>query len=721
MNVTFHVDYAYTERQTKDVAANWEGERVEDVTLALMPALPAKVGLVGSAFKYLQQYGISPLDQVIRFAVTKGGKAVPLAKNAPASEYGSATIKAAPPGYWRYYVISDYSVPALQLRSVGGSRVGDGMGVAIAGGGPELANVPGLTLFISSIQGCDQASTAQGPMKDPTQLKYPDCLSWDTVGNEKDPATGFCKASVTIGVTTFTFWLYCGEAPLAAPAAVASRSVHLVEYDQAPLRNEWQMCAVEMPLDGTKVDLDAIVARATSSTVCPAGTTATLWDFKAGAPDCLSPGQRLLYPDGHPTDIEALYDVAANPSPSTTGGFNLPVAVLTYRFPLPTPNTYTALSLNFAYRIQNAVLAVRVQAGNDGVGGGTGLVIAGNQNLGVDPVLKTLGDRDSLRLDWTMISSNATVGTFSFLLIPTTWTQSTSGAALARVQLCDTALRVKTFAKQSWGTAGLEVGTSYPVQKFLQADNGLPAKIVTTKSRTRVKFNRTSQAFEDLGSEREDALFAVQVPKDTTRNATKPHFVKNPDPTPTTTADLAAHLRDIRRVDGISLTTPGQPLAGFGAYDPQLPAEAMKCNEGDAVTGALCQQWNTNTILLELRNRAELTDAWRNGRFFGTVPIGLTGIVAGGGGLNWVVADGDDGGAFETRWVKDAQGAYVAAFDVSDYYGDAAADGLNSAAGQPILSGWVQVSVDQQAGRTRLTVGVALPLPFGEQTVSAEL
>lgn len=683
----FHADYAYNEQQTSSLGAI-EGERMRDETVALLPAVPQKSQLLSAGFRYLAEYAVNPADKIIRFAVTKGGEmSGRLQETVLPDKHGTATINGVPPGFWRYALISDYSLDAVQARGAE-----EGLGVMASGSGPEVFTVPGATLLLSSVQACAQAETALGP---PTS---PSCVSQGKFLNEKDPATGFCKVS---GLDGRNYWLYCGEAAIDSAVTVASRAIHLVEYDQDPLKTEWKACAVDVPLDGTKVDLDAIVNRATGP-LCPAGSTATLWQHHSGAPDCLGPAEKAAYPGGYPTDVTATYSYAGQPP--TAGTANLPVDVLTYTFALPTPNLYTEIAVSFSYKVENAILAVRVLTGYDRVGDAVkGMVLAGDPKLTVDPALTSVSFTGSAYRKWSLLTAGATTASVSFILTPTTWVSGASGSNLAKVQLCDTGIKAATFAKQSLGTAGVD--TKSPAQKFSQNANGLLSQINPTDSRMRPRYNTATGTFQDLGTEREDALFAVHVPKHTTMDATKLHHVVAPRGGP-------AYLLDVRGAAGTSLGSG--PFAGFPAYDPLRGSKELTCNESDQVTGALCQQWNSAVKLLGLANM------WINGEFFGTLPLGTSTLNSAGGVVTWVVHDGDDSGASESQWTKDAQGALVKAFQLTNFYGGLPSDALATPQ-IPVESAWIQVATSQQNGRTILTLGVKLPIVAGEHTISTDL
>lgn len=704
---TFHADYVYSERNTAAFDRR-EGERVEDATVALMPALPVKAGLVSKTFRFLQEHApAQPLDQVVRFAVTKGGQFAAQT----AQEVGTAVIDKVPPGYWRFYLISDYSLPAVQARGVG-----DGLGVAPGGGGPEVATVPGATLLVSSVAACAAAQSALGPLTEP-------CLSQDTSPLEKDPATGFCKLTSP----TWSYWLYCGDAPFAAAAQVSSRAVHLIEYDQDPAQGEWKTCAADVPLDGTEVDFAALVAQA-SGPVCHPGQTVTAWTFRSLAPDCLAPTEKQAYPSGHPSDVTATYDYTL--VPGSVAGANLSVGVLTYTFNLPTPNTYATIELNFSYKTENAVIAMMLSGTQEGVGDSAGsLVIAGDAALRVDPLLTVATTKGSVHKEWSVISGGSGQASLSLLLIPTTWIQTPLAAGLASVQICAPALKVKTRAKQVWGDAVVDAATPDPVQKLAQANAPVASQIQTTDQRTRARFNATSGQFDDVGAEREDLVFAVAVPKDTTRDPrpaglepTQNWNQVNPDQT-----GGPAYLFDLRRAD------TGQPLAGFKVFDPALgsnPIGACNVNDPEQAKAQLCQQWRT------AQKRLDLTDMWMNGRFFGSLPLDAAAIAGANRSVVWVAADADDHGAFNCRYAVvespdtqpgdpacasgrwDRPIAYPDKFTVSNFYGDHPSDGLNGS--QTVIGGWVRVSQGQQNGRTVLTVGVTLP-GLGEHTVSAYL
>jgi hypothetical protein len=661
--VDFHVNAAFTDLMT----GGPEGERVEDASMVLFAGMPSGVGLVGAGFKNLGGPGFAKVGGdptnavVIRAATTRNSFTDP---SVPAAEHGRARIAAVPPGFYRFHVLTDASMEATQSRGRDES-----LGIGLASFGPDALNAPGENIFIPSCVGSES-----GPMA---------CTPRANV----DPTNGLC----TVRAPQATFNVYCGEIAYALPAAVVSRAVHLVSFDTSPARSEWGSCNVDVPLDGTTLDLGAIVQKARACGGVPAPTA---WNLSAGAPDCLGPTERAATPRGNPTDVTAAYQ-----GTGSTGlpGRNLPVQVLNYDFPLPDPNTYTTATLELSYAARNAIVAVRFSTGDSAAADASNsLLVIDDPAVAVTPAVRGAGTRGAATDEWTVMSSNAREGHLSIVVIPTAWSSSSLNPTIASVQLCDVGLRVATFAKTHWSVPQASV------QRASIDDRGLTDNIDPSRSRVRATYDSAAGAFADAGTEREGLVFGVQIPKNSTASSSVARHVRSPRGGP-------AYFRAAR---GTSTGTP----AAFAAADPGRGTTSLACDEGPASFGTappsaramwtLCRQWNaaraSSSLLAELG-----PDLAVNGRFGGAAALSEGEIFRAGGKLTYEVTDGDDGGAFNSKWSG-------ARFSVGDFYDETGTPMQLSA-----LNGVLQVSRDR-AGNPVLNVRAGTPAD-GTYTLSATL
>lgn len=663
--VDFKASYAYNELMT----GGRDGERVEKATLVLFPGLPTNVGILGEAFKSIATRAFRAVpdpttNYYLRWGITKDSFTDPSVSPA---QHGRGTVPTVPPGFYRMHLLSDHGIDARQQRGREES-----LGIRLGSFGPDAAYVPGSNVLVGAQPPCS-AGTAGGPFAT-------GCV---TRGDrEVDPTNGFCVARNYS--TQVAFNVYCGEIAYAIPSAVVSRAVHLIEHGSGS--SEWDACGVDIPLDGTNFDFAALTAGAQS---CRDTTAPSSWSFPQKAPDCLSPTEKKAFPQGHPSDINAVF---SGPT-SATVLRNFPVAVMTYRFKLPQPNTYTTAGVSLSYVADNAIVGVRFQTGSDPTGDASNsLLVADDPDVSVVPALERGPSKGSAYNEWAVMSANAAVGSLSIIVIPTAWANTSLDPTkpIARVQLCDVALRVNTFAKQSYGNPRPEGGVD--TQFFPVLDRGLTQQIRPGTSRVRPIFEPGSGSFGAAGTEAESLTVAVQIPKNTT-HASSPHRVLSPVGGP-------AYLKAGRRYADGARYESVLP-AGFETYDPRYGVNTMTCKEGvnpderdperirNAESCRLVNVARGSSGLL-----ADLTPiATFNGRFAGTLTASHGILERAGGNVAFEVADADDGGAFESRWAK-RDGDYVGRFTVSDFYDDAAPFSLIP------ISGVISVTKDAQGNAT---------------------
>jgi len=641
----FRVTYAYNGLQT----GGMEGERVEQTTMVLFAGLPTNVGLIGEAFKNLsakalKHHGGDPLNNfMIRNAVTKDSFTNP---NVTASQHGRGRIEVVPPGFYRAHVLSDHGMDVRQSRGRGES-----LGIRLGSFGHDVAYVPGSYLFVASQAPCT-AGSSSGPMS-------PSCVQRDVATTEIDPTTGFC---VTRNPSTqVAFNVYCGEATYALPSAVVSRAVHLIEHDDLAARSEWKTCSLNVPLDGTAADLAGLQSQ---SNDCAGSTVPTSWSFPTGSPGCLAPEERDRFSRGHPADVTAIYSGASTPS---LPGRNFPVGVMTYEFPLPSPNTYTTAGLALSYVADNAIVAVRFRAGEDALSdSSSSILVIDDPDVNVVPALRRGTTKGSTFTEWATMSANAKTAQLSIIVIPTAWARPDLDPTkpIAKVQLCDVALRVNTFAKQSFGTPS---PGATPVQRFTVDDRGLASRIDPSVSRIRPAYDTTS-GFLGAGLEEESLAIAVQIPKNTTRTESMPHHVLSPRGNP-------AYLLGVRDAGGNPMGStlptydPNYGISGGACYEAGLDPDAPDVLR--ALGGGVCAAWNDAREQGE--TLGELTpDPVLNGRFAGVLALDHKAVSKAGGRPTFEFADADDGGAFDAagRWAT-SKGSYVGRFEVSDFFDDA--------------------------------------------------
>jgi hypothetical protein len=649
--VDFHVDEAYNEF----MSGGPEGERVEDASMVLFAGLPQNVGLVGDGFKnfatpQFDRFGGDPTNSVvIRAGTTRDS--FTNASVAPA-DHGRGTIDAVPPGFYRFHVLTDHAMEATQARGRAES-----LGVFLATSGPEAASAPGANLLVPACS----LGVLPGPLP---------CAQRDG-SVQIDKSSGLCVASDSHAQVAFN--VYCGEIAYATPSSFVSRAVHLVDY------GEWSMCGVNVPLDGTALDFAAIAAKGRS---CSGATTPTAWSFGAGAPDCASPAEGTS-----PKDLTATY---SGPSVASAGR-NLPVAVLTYDFALPYLNTYTTATATLQYAVQNAIVGARFSTG--GTDASNSVLVADAAGVDVTPAVAASSPRGSASQQWAVMSSNAPSGSVSLILIPTAWARADLDPTkpISRVSLCDVSLRVSTFAKVAWGAPGSDASQFYPA-----LDRGLLSQIDPSQSRMRAVWD--GSAFRDAGRESESLVFASQVPKNSTRDASAARHVLSPVGGP-------AGLRAVRRWGTDALRHENVLASNARAYDPRRGAATLTCATTDPVQSNVCAAWTqARTSAATL---GQLTpDLSLNGRFDGVVSADFATLKRAAGNVAFEIADADDGGASQSRWT-------TGAMPVSDYYDDA---------GQPwslsALSGLV--SVAKKGTSTILSLLTADP-GGGAHTITAAL
>lgn len=676
VTLDFHVDYAYNEFTGNGA----EGERVEDQTVVLFPGLPTGVGLIGEAFKSLTARAFKPAGgdpmngMTLRYGTTKSQFSDP---NLPASEHGRAQIKAVPPGFYRIHLLTDAAVEAQQARGRAES-----LGIGLGSSGPDAAFSPASNLLVAQPP-CATAGV-RGPLSG--------CPSRSST-SDIDPATGLCVARNSN--TQVAFNVYCGEIAFAMPGAVVSRAIHLIEHAADASASEWRTCGINVPTDASALDLAKIVEQAKS---CPGQTAPTAWTFGTRAPDCLGTSERAANASGIPTDVNATFAGVSAPS---TPGRNFPVGVLTYEFALPSLNTYTTAGLSLAYKTENAIVAVRFRTGTAATDdAANGLVVAHASNVNVAPALpRTSGARGSVYNEYAVMSANASVGQVSIIVIPTAWSRADLDPTkpIARVQLCDIALRVDTFAKQAWSKASGTPATQWGSMR----DRGLIDQIDPSVERVRAVWN--GSGFTDAGREGESLRFATLVPKNSTADRTQPHHVRSPRGGP-------AYLSQARRIASDTSTAESVLPTGYKQYDMRRGVTRTICHEGsvspagDPVVEAMwetCRRWDDaregNDLLAEIA-----PDTMINGRFSGVFALDEASLRDAVGDVAFAIADADDRGAADAagHWAR-RDGELVTRLPVSDFYNDA-----QSPFSLSLLSGTVTLGKDS-AGAPLLAVRTA--------------
>lgn len=563
----FHADYAYNEL----MADGLEGERVEDASVILMAGLPAGIGLVGEAFKSLsgpieRRLGGDPAHNIIlRTGRAKNTFTDPgLAPN----EHGRGKIEGVPPGFYRFHLLTDNRVEATQEDGTPES-----LGIGLGSFGPDGLSSPSQAILIPGDGPCDSGAPAP-------------CSSRDSITTSVDERTGFCEASNA--ATKVRFGVYCGEVAYAVPSAVVTRAAHLFE------RSEWEACSVSLTPDGSVLSFTGLVERARgceASPIAPLGGSAptipgTAWKVGPGSPSCLAPNERSRFPSGNPSDLTASFQ-------ATQSGFvgdKVPALVLTTEVPLPYLNTYTTATMTLAYEAEGAIIATRFDAGPDRTADASHsiLTIAGT---GVSVPGKTPAQARGVYEDeWAIMSANQPAARLSILVFPTNATRDAS------VSLCDVALRVSTFAKQSWGD---RVGGN--LRSFPVLDRGLTDMIDPARTRIRASFR--DGGFTDLASQRESLVVATQAPRNTTRDPNSDHRVRSPWGGPATPAAVRRWGTDARRYEEI---------AGADLIDAKGRSTSLACTSAEPT----CKAWNAarsaNQVLSALT-----PDLVVNGRFFG--------------------------------------------------------------------------------------------------------
>ncbi len=630
----FKVSYAYNELQ----AGGIEGERVEDASVVLFAGTPSNLGLIGTAFKNLsgkafKNAGGDPTNNImIRYGVTKNSFTDP---SVPAADHGTGRIASVPPGFYKIHLLTDHGIDARQRRGRPES-----LGVRLGSFGSETGYVPGSDVLLGAVPPCD-AARADGPLPGGCTQR----------SGEVDPETGFCTAGDR--EANISFNVYCGRVSFATSSAVVSRAVHLIEHAALAPQSEWTACGVDVPVDGKAVDLASLSTRAED---CAGNATVpTSWSFDPGAKGCLSDEERAAFPNGHPTDVTATYRGAAAPG---MPGRNFPAAVLNYRFKLPQPNTYTTAGLALSYVADNAIVAIRFVTGDDRLNdASTSVLVADEPDVSVTPAIPSAGTKGSAFNEWAVMSANATSGMLSIIVIPTAWVRPDLNPALpiAQVELCDVALRVATFAKQSYGPAHNE---GVPTQFFPVVDQNLLDQIDPATSRVRPVFDADTGRFDAAGTETESLSVAVHIPKNTTTSSSATRHVLSPRGGPAYLSGARAWADGARGADVLP--------AGFRTHDPRYGVQRVDCaarvDAGNA--DPTCRLWEgarTSTGVI-----AEIAPAVSfNGRFAGVLALDHDTLRRGDGDIAFQFADADDDGAFDAHWARAGR------FRVSDFYDDA--------------------------------------------------
>jgi hypothetical protein len=578
----------------------------------LMAGLPRNVGLVGEGFKLVgapmqQQLGGDPLHNII----VRTGRANNTFRDPslPASEHGRGVIEAVPPGFYRFHLISDHAVEAIQE---GGTP--ESLGIGLGSFGPDGFSSPGSMILVSGETVCDESSSAG-------------CLERDPVNRSVDERTGFCVARNP--EQQVEFGVYCGEVAYAVPGAVVTRAVHLIQ------RSEWKACTIGLEANGSITGIDSIVGQSknceTIAPVNPTGATASnssaiglpgsSWQISNGSTSCLAPSEAATNPSGHPSDLTASFQ----PLPGLLTE-KVPALVLSTSVPLPYLNTYTNGTLTFAYEAAGALVVTRFEAG------AARATDAAHSILALDPIGSSKR-RGTFVNDWALMSANAPTATVSIIAFPTS---ATSQASLA---LCDVALRVSTFAKQDYGqrvAAGTaDVPTGSNLRTFPVLDRGLTNMITPAKTRARANF--ASASFTDAGTQREDVIVATHIPRNTTANPSASKRVLSPLGGPAAHAALRRWGTDAKRYETVGAR---------GFHDPERGRTLLACSHADPA----CRTWNAARDAGEVLT-ALTPDLYSNGRFNGVAVADHASLTAAGGNLGFdTLMNTDDQGAFAAQW-----------------------------------------------------------------------
>lgn len=692
------------------------GERIEDDTVVLFAGLPPNVGILGEAWKTLAsspfaQSGGEPTNRfVLRYGVSRDIRGT----TEDADGHGRGRIDAVPPGFYKMHLLGDYSITAVQDRGVR-----EELGLLLASTGAESAKVSGANLFISAMPPCAVEAQPSGPMSG-------GCVG-GSFSSERDPATDLCV--LRNNDTGVAYSAYCAPVRYVVPAGVATRATHLIRYSADPARSELTTCGIN--LGAAAVDYQAVVKAAAN---CPGTTTPTAWSFSdtdPGRAACLGPEEKAAFPNGHPHDVRATYDLVA-PLNATTK--NLPVGVMTYTFKLPDLNTYTVAGLSFSYAAENAIIGVRLKVGPEGLTDGSNdLVYVGAPGVTSSPALKTSGTTGSIYQQWSLMSSNAATGTVSIVVIPTSYSSDLSAQHLASVAICNLALRVQTFAKRQYDTTVTRNGAS--LRTLYQSDGGLHHQIDPTQSRTRAVWNADAKRFDDLGDEPEDLSMSIHIPRNTTRAAPPPtypatrrwHALEAPSGDPVIPADVWAPQT------GVSVNAGARVDLRGGVTSLACQSAALIPGEGDlsyAKRTDFCRQWTqaraSSALLEEFAPEMKV-----NGRALAAVVLddaALTAAEAVTTGAPGIIgvgttsrddlgrSDGTSDGAFDDDvWARNGD-AYAPGLRAGNFYEDP------NMARTTLTAMWttLQVVTDPATGRKTLVLKAGIP-GGGAYTISSDL
>jgi hypothetical protein len=277
--------------------------------------------------------------------------------------------------------------------------------------------------------------------------------------------------------------------------------------------------------------------------------------------------------------------------------------------------------MTLAYEADGAIIASRFDAGPDRTADASHSILA-IAGTGVSvPGSTPARDEGVYEDEWSIMSANQPAARLSLMIFPTSATRDAS------VSLCNIALRVSTFAKQSWGD-----DTGSLTRTFPMLDRGLTDLIDENRSRMRASY---TDGFRDLKPQSESVVVAAHAPRNTTMNPTSSHRVLSPVGGPAVPAGVQRWGTDGRA---------HEDLAGIDLLDAAGGSTSLACTSAEPT----CQAWNAARARGDLL--AELTpDLVVNGRFFGySVARGpQLRVAAGNLGFSTAMAADDNG---RTAW-----------------------------------------------------------------------
>ncbi|HEX9713806.1 MAG TPA: hypothetical protein VGB52_14790 [Actinomycetota bacterium] len=626
------------------------GERTEQLTFLLTPGLPIDVGPAGPAFKHLMRAGLDPFQIPFQSKVT--------------DLQGRAELTTVPPGFWRLHLLADHSIHAVQARGTAADREEE-LGIR-----PVGSTIEGF--LVAAQPQCDQEATPTGPWDSPaciTPSWMQSTYNGVTVGVVCEVAEGDLKIQTL-----------CKNPTMAVPAGIASRQIDEVKHQ------DLDFCGVAVPTEG--ISVEEILERANDGlcTVVSPGS-ANLWTWNEGANHCK----------------------AALPEDGTTGDFNvaptvnnLAVGVASYTMMLPQPNRDAVIGVSFNYRAENAIIFVLITTGSDALtldGPSGAAVIAADPKLTLTPHLNTSGRNGSAHFESGFISGGARTATITFIAVPTTWVAAPGTLTAAHVELCNIGVRAKTFAKDAWrsypGAPAVANTLQIPVSGNYGGGVNWLDQTTPGTCRTRHRWDQATKKFIALGQECEEALFAIQLPKN--------NIVKDACTEPCDDIETQgdpSRFRDVKTPAGTSLTP--SPIGAI--HDPDLGVWGPTlCDDDDPVLGDACE------VSGAINSALQKDGVTVNGRFFANILIPDAAIRAGTGGV-WTYM-GTDTGSHAVGFAQSG-GTRTNRFTVGDFYDGE--DGLNESNGD-IIAGWITIETGNQ-----LIIELQPPAG-GSHTISTDL